>query len=357
MKSWLDYLIELRLQGETAISIAITATKGSVPRAAGTRMVVTTSDVFGTIGGGHLEYKAIDIARNMLATHAPAQAARFPLAASLGQCCGGLVNLLFEPVAPDAEWVDAVRQFERSRIPCVIVTPLRGGAATAKLVVSQDANCGTLGAVTSDTAAITIARQRLDSLQTADLMRFAGVECWFEIHRALDFNVVIFGAGHVGRALVKILAELPCSIDWIDSRDDEFPDMTYPGVEKRICDFPEDEVARAPAGSFFLVMTHSHALDQLICERILLRGDFTYFGLIGSISKRRQFERKLTARGVPAARFADMICPIGATGIDSKEPMAIAVSVALEIMQYRLATQRQSLRKGESVGVARSASR
>lgn len=355
MKHWLDYLSELRARGETAISILITSTKGSVPREAGTRLVVTTFDVFGTIGGGHLEFKAIQIARDMLATRAPAQAARFPLGASLGQCCGGLVNLLFEPVAPDAEWVEALLQLERNRTPSVIVTPLCGGAAKDKLVVSRDASCGTLGAVTADAEAITIARQQFTSLQPVARLRVAGIEYLFERQTVPDFNVVLFGAGHVGRALAKILAELPCTVEWIDSRCDEFPDAAYPGVNKLVSDFPEDEVARASAGSYFLVMTHSHAIDQLICERILLRGDFTYFGLIGSLSKRRQFERKLAARGVPVARFADMVCPIGNAGIDSKEPMAIAVSVAIEMMQYRLAMQRQSHRAGEHAGVARSA--
>lgn len=357
MKQWLDTLGELRQHGEPAISIVITATKGSVPREAGTRMVVTTADVFGTIGGGQLEFRTIQIARDMLATRALAQAARFPLAASLGQCCGGLVSLLLEPVAPDAEWVETMLQFKRNRITCIIVTPLCSGAAGDKLVVSRDAVSGTLGAASTDAEASLIARQRLHSLQPTARLRVAGIEYLFEIHLVADFNVVIFGAGHVGRALVKILAELPCRIGWIDSRDNEFPEENYPDVEKHVSDYPEDEVARMPAGSYFLVMTHSHALDQLICERILLRGDYAYFGLIGSILKRRQFERKLTARGVPAARVAEMVCPIGNIGIDSKEPMAIAVSVAMEIMQYQDAAQRQTLRDGEFVGVARAASR
>ena len=357
MKQWLDNLSELRARGETAISILITSTKGSVPREAGTRIVVTTSDVFGTIGGGHLEFKAIQIARDMLATRAPVQAARFPLGASLGQCCGGLVNLLFEPIAPDAKWVEALFQFARNRTPCIIVTPLCGGASKDKLVVSQDATCGTLGAVTADAEAITVARQRLHSPRPIAVMRAAGSDCLFERQSVPDFNVVIFGAGHVGRALVKILAELPCTVEWIDSRCNEFPDAAYPGVNKLVSDFPEDEVARASAGSYFLVMTHSHAIDQLICERIMLRGDFTYFGLIGSLSKRRQFERKLASRGVPVARLAEMVCPIGNVDIDSKEPMAIAVSVTMEIMQVRLAMQRQTRCDGDFAGVARSASR
>lgn len=342
MRRWLDFLAEIQSRGEPAISIVITTTKGSVPRETGTRMIVTTSEVFGTIGGGHLEFKAIEIAQDMLATCAPVQLKRFPLGASLGQCCGGLVNLLFEPVAPNATWIDSLQQLERSRTPCVVVTPLRGDATAGKLVVSRDAISGTLGAVTLDASAIAIATQRLATRQPAATLRVAGDEFFFEAQRAPDFNIVLFGAGHVGRALVKILSELPSTVEWIDSRDGEFPDADFAGVKKRVSEFPEDEVANAPTGSYFLVMTHSHALDQLITERILLRGDFAYFGLIGSVSKRRQFERKLVARGVPSSRIAEMACPIGARGIDSKEPMAIAVSIAMELMRHRSEIQQRS---------------
>ena len=82
-------------------------------------------------------------------------------------------------------------------------------------------------------------------------------------------------------------------------------------------------------------MTHSHAQDEVLAERILARGDFAYFGLIGSASKRRQFERRLEARGTSRARLATMTCPIGITGIVGKEPEVIAIAVAAELLQVR----------------------
>ncbi len=337
MSVWLDHLKAAQLRALPGISIAVASTKGSVPREAGTRMLVTPAEVFGTIGGGHLEFKAIEIARDMLSNGGSQQLQRFPLGASLGQCCGGLVNLLFEPVASNADWVDQVSDFSKQGKACLAVTPVRGD--TGKLLVTADDQLGSLGSATLDVEVAAIARQRLSGKDVSTLLAVAGIEYFFELIPAPDFNVVLFGAGHVGRALVKILADLPCSISWIDSRDEEFPTQIPSQVDKRVNEFPEDEVASAPSGSYFLVMTHSHQLDQAICERILRRNDFAYFGLIGSLSKRRQFERRLISRSIASDQIASMACPIGANGIASKEPMAIAIAVAAELLQRHQALQ------------------
>ena len=143
---------------------------------------------------------------------------------------------------------------------------------------------------------------------------------------------MLFGAGHVGRALVQVLAALPCRVTWVDARESEFPISVPDNVTVVATDMPEAEVAAAPRGAYFLVMTHSHPLDQTLAEAILRRGDFAYFGLIGSISKRRQFERRMSQRGFSEASFKDMTCPIGVPGITGKEPSTIAVAVAAAIV-------------------------
>ena len=323
------------------IAIAVASTKGSVPREAGTRMLVTSTEIFGTIGGGHLELRATQIARDMLASGGPSSLLRFPLSASLGQCCGGLVNLLFEPVMPAENWIGNILAFRQQGRRCIVVTPTQGSLAAGKLLVSAGEDVGSLGSEMRDREISAIAKQRLLGNQPSTLLTVASNEYFFEFIPAPDFNVVLFGAGHVGRAVIRILAELPCNITWIDSREEEFPAAIPHGVQKRVNDFPEDEVSSALPASYFLVMTHSHQLDQAICERILLRRDFAYFGLIGSLSKRRQFERRLMARGIPEGHLANMICPIGAGGIGSKEPMAIAVSVAAELLLQRQAILRR----------------
>src|SRR4029077_9143080 len=106
-----------------------------------------------------------------------------------------------------------------------------------------------------------------------------------------------------------------------------------PNVEIVCSDAPEADVDAAPSDAYFLVMTHDHALDERLAERILRRGDLAYFGLIGSLPKRRQFEQRMARRGMPVERFAAMTCPIGIEGIEGKEPAVIAVAVVAQLLQ------------------------
>jgi xanthine dehydrogenase accessory factor len=145
-------------------------------------------------------------------------------------------------------------------------------------------------------------------------------------------HVMLFGAGHVGASLVRALGELPCNITWIDEREDMFPASMPNNVTTEATDTPETFVDHAPAGTFFLVMTHSHALDQRLAECILRRADIGWFGLIGSLTKRRQFEHRLRERGIDDARLAHMTCPIGIDGINGKEPAVIAASVCAQLL-------------------------
>jgi xanthine dehydrogenase accessory factor len=336
MSGWVDTLVRLRDAGPPAVVVTVMSTKGSVPRGAGTKMIVTAGDVYGTIGGGHLEHKAIAIARDQLGAPAASDAAvrRFPLGASLGQCCGGLVNLLFEPLERDCEWLDALASVHRAGDDAVVVTATDREAAQGKLVVTANAVHGSIDA-TLDARAIAAARALLAANESARVETIEGHALFVDPVRATDFRIVLFGAGHVGRAIVHILAGLPCRVTWVDERDIEFP-RDVPANTTVVCtEAPEAEVAAAPAGVYFLVMTHSHAIDETLAEAILNRGDYAYFGLIGSMTKRRTFEKRMERRGMPAERFATMTCPIGIAGIPGKEPAAIAIAVAAELLQVR----------------------
>jgi xanthine dehydrogenase accessory factor len=338
MNDWVGELQRLRREGTAAVLVTVASIKGSAPREPGAKMIVTAGDAHGTIGGGHLEHQAIAIARDLLARGADGTLRRFPLGASLGQCCGGLVNLLFDPVSTTAEWVDALATFRREGTPCVLVTAAHGVAHAGKLVVTSDGAIGALG-FGVDMQAAEIARALLANGESVRLMQIGAPDApalfLFEPQRAADFSIVLFGAGHVGRALVPMLAGLPCHITWVDSRDDQFPRDLPANVMVACTDAPTSEVDAAAPGSYFLVMTHSHALDQELAETILARSDFAYFGLIGSMSKRRAFEQRMKNRGVPPARFRHMTCPIGVPGISGKEPAAIAIAVAAEVLQAR----------------------
>ena len=336
MRNWIDTLGALAAARTPAVLVTVVAAKGSVPRLPGTRMLVGAEAIHGTIGGGHLEFKAIDIARDLLVTRGPAALHRFPLGATLGQCCGGLAQLLFEPVGERSVWLDAVAKAQAEGADCVLITPVRGDAAEGRLVVTATGVSGTLGSAARDDAAVTLARTAL-AARGESRLRMLGeadaIECFIDVLRQPELRVVLFGAGHVGRALVRALAGIHCRITWIDTRDDAFPAEVPSQVECVATDAPEAEVTAAPAGAHFLVMTHSHAQDEVLAERILARDDFAYFGLIGSTAKRRQFEQRLAARGVERARLDRMTCPIGISGIAGKEPDVIAIAVAAQVLQ------------------------
>jgi len=146
-------------------------------------------------------------------------------------------------------------------------------------------------------------------------------------------HLVLFGAGHVGAAVVRALAGLPCRVTWVDERDDLFPATVPANVTVEATDTPEAIVAQAPHGASYLVMTHSHALDQRLSEAILSRPGVGWFGLIGSHTKRKQFEHRLRARGIDPARIDAMACPVGVPGITGKQPAVIAASVAAQLLQ------------------------
>jgi xanthine dehydrogenase accessory factor len=315
MTAWVKTLLQLHERGEPAVLVTVAATRGSAPREAGTAMVVGPNHVHGTIGGGHLELRAIEIARDLLREPRPREMRRFPLGASLGQCCGGIVELLFERIGARAEWLPVLSRAVEEARPVTLVREATG-SAEPRIVEADPREHVT----------------RLD--RDAD-----GKTLLVQPLRAAALQIRLFGAGHVGRALVRALAGIDCRIVWADERSGEFPPDIPGNVIAEAPDAPVDLVHRAAADSYFIVMTHSHALDFELSEAILRRGDFRWFGLIGSLTKRRRFEQRLAARGLAAAALARMVCPIGVAGIKSKEPAAIAVAVAAQILQVYEAQQ------------------
>jgi xanthine dehydrogenase accessory factor len=349
---WVEPLAgALALDGQAVLAV-VASTQGSAPREPGAAMVISRTDAHGSIGGGHLEFEALRIARDALASPAThgAWIVRFPLAARLGQCCGGVATLAFCKVDRRARtWVDGALTCVRTNAPYAVVT--QSAHATGdndSLLVTQDDTRGTLGNPPLDSAAIALARARLaGTAQGAALVRFAegdGPTLLVQIERPDPFEVLVFGNGHVGRALVDVLAVVPADVRWIDSRAGDFPRRVPRNVDVVITDAPEDELLHAPAGAFVVVTTHSHPLDLALIETALARDDLGYVGLIGSQSKRAQFERRLAARGHPPDAFARVHCPIGARGspIKGKHPGAIAIAIAAALIVVREASARSS---------------
>ncbi len=296
-------------RGETAMLVHVAQIQGSAPREAGARMRVGKSDIFATIGGGELEYRAIDHARRLLAEGA-AGWVDWSLGPELGQCCGGRVVLAFEPFAPaDAEFVKKLVESERS-----------GANLIRKLNIGSGVAFDRSPAMAATGAPAASARRRGEVLDLTLAVGDARPPLW------------LFGAGHVGRAVVDALALLDFAITWIDGRAGQFPDPPPAGIRCQELAMPELIVDEAPDGTSFLVMTHSHPLDEEICAAVLADGRFAYLGLIGSATKRTLFERRLAARGLTPDAIARIHCPIGLPGIHDKRPAAIAASVAADLL-------------------------
>ena len=349
MAEWVRQLALALARAGRAVVVTVAHAAGSTPREAGTTMIVTEDDIAGTIGGGHLEYVAIGMARDALTNAAlPAPwVVRFPLAARVGQCCGGVATLAFSALdASKAVWVDKALACVRGHTAFTLVSRIGGNAGY--LLVTLDDSTGSLGDALLDSTGVALARQRLQADATgaslANVAAGAATTLLLHVVSPRPFDVLVFGNGHVGRALVQVLGALPARVRWIDEREDEFP-VTVPGnVEIVATNAPEDLLRHAPRGAYVVVMTHSHALDFDLIESALRRDDWQYVGLIGSRSKRSQFEKRLVARGVAPDVIARVVCPIGigpSPGLSSKEPGVIAVAVAAELLALRERTGRQ----------------
>jgi xanthine dehydrogenase accessory factor len=336
MNEWIGELCDLSAAGEAAVLVTVAGIRGSSPREIGAKMIVSASETFGTIGGGQLEYQATRIAAGMLEADRP-MLRSFPLGPSLGQCCGGVVEILFEPLAGGMPgWLRDLSALHGQCEPAVIVTRI-STTAPAKIVVTANDVFGTGDTVER---VVTTARDVLRERRGA----CRNVQEFYELVIAPDFDIAVFGAGHVGSAVVAALSVLECNIRWIDSRRHIFRDVPA-NVRPVEADDPTLEVAAMPRGSYYLVMTHSHALDFELCDRILRREDAHYCGLIGSLTKRRRFLKRFRQQEMPRAMLDRLVCPIGVDGITGKKPAEIAISVAAEILALR-EQQTQSARAG-----------
>jgi xanthine dehydrogenase accessory factor len=291
--------------------VVIVQHAGSSPREDGASMLVWRDGQSGTIGGGALEWEATTRAR--LALEAGDRVDKVPLGPELGQCCGGAVMLLTEV------WTAArlatisgdvyVRRYigDRAEMPLKVANRLRRARSGSHVLVTEQ------------------------------------IQGWFiEPIARPTRQVWVWGAGHVGRAIVQVLAPLPgVAITWIDTSSDRFPDGTFERVEKVVTEDLGTHAMSAPEGVEHLVLTYSHALDLELCHRLLQRG-FRSCGLIGSATKWARFRSRLGALGHSVEAVGRIRCPIGDPSL-GKHPQAIAVGVAAEMLrapQVRLGEKR-----------------
>jgi len=281
--------------------VVVAETKGSAPREIGAAMLVTADDTTGTIGGGALEYEAIRLARSALLDGSD-RLDRHPLGPGLGQCCGGAVTVLTE--IWDSTRLDTVTGD-------LVARPLPGTAPEAPLPVRR---------------LMSTARSAGD----APKPRIVGdwmVEPVLKPHR----EIWIWGAGHVGRAIVGVMAPMPeFTIRWADTDKGRFPAIIPENVETLSAENPADLVSISPAHADHLVLTFSHAFDLEICHRLLAQ-PFRSLGLIGSATKRARFRSRLKSLGHSPGQIDRMRCPIGNPKL-GKHPQQIALGVAAELL-------------------------
>ena len=245
-----------------AILVRVAEARGSTPRGTDAAMLVTQHATQGTIGGGQLEFHAIDVARDLMVAGARQQRLAIALGAHLGQCCGGHVTLEFSCASPQSAAMLAQDE-----------------AALARTFVP----------------------------------------------------VLIFGAGHTGRALASALAPLPFAVTLVDDRADTLGELPA-NIATRRLDDPVVAIFEARPHTAFVILTHSHALDYRLTQAALLRGDAAYAGMIGSATKRARFARWFLACAGTQAQLATLVCPIGGAAVADKHPAVIAALTAAQLL-------------------------
>ena len=327
MRVW-ERLAEMVAAHGGAAMVSVHAVKGSTPREAGARLIVRPDGAFhGTIGGGQLEWEALAQARRSLERgERRAQMIDRSLGPDLGQCCGGRVTLLIETFdRRDADELARLAQAEDEGAAEALCS-FRDDGRVRRVPEGARPAGGTEGRAVR--SAGPLPSRHADGSGAGELR-------WTEPFGESRTPLLLFGAGHVGRALVLALAPLPFRVRWIDGREDAFPSHMPANVTPVRSGAPEAELALGPPGAFVLVMTHAHPLDLAITAAALGRSDLPFVGLIGSATKQARFERRFRAAGLAENRIASLVCPIGLPGIRGKEPAVIAASVTAQLLQER----------------------
>lgn len=275
---------------KNVVRVVICGFEGSSPRETGASMLFWDEGQSDTIGGGALEMEATRIAQELLRQDGAwlRRTRTITLGPSLGQCCGGSVSILAERFT----------KFELTQIP--------PDAPFARAMTSGVPNAP-------------------PSFWNSDTqINVAGGQV-IEIPIPAPTPLWLYGAGHVGRALVHALNDLPFQITWVDTDRTRFPSNIPTYADALVAHAPADAVKHAPPDAHHFVMTYSHTLDLEICHQVLSTR-FQFLGLIGSTTKRARFHARLRKLGHSDATIARLNCPIGDPEL-GKTPAAIALGV------------------------------
>ena len=303
MNGWLSSLRTQLEAGQNVALVMIANVRGSSPRDKGAYMIVGKDSFIGTIGGGALEYQALQIARSLIDQSADTPFQRHwrdvALGPNLGQCCGGHVTLLFECYASSmGEEIHKISQGEGT---------ILHGASSDEMPENADKPPYHYQAhPRSFTSALNDRRD----------------------------NLYIYGAGHVGRALIEVTGGLGLRRFWVDDDKARFPESIATDVEAVIAKDMSIITHHAPPNSYHIILTYSHQIDEEIVKKLLVRGEFLQLGLIGSLTKAARFKSRFQKEGLSDEVIDRMICPIGLPDITSKKPAHVALSIAGQIASW-----------------------
>jgi xanthine dehydrogenase accessory factor len=255
---------------------------------------------------------------------------------------------------PAKTWFDALHQCQQQGKSYVLVTLLATAGSTprnagTKMLICDDSTFDTIGGGHLEFEVIKQARNLLlENSATQKVVHYplssklgqccgGATNVLFEAFTEHTQHIAIYGAGHVSRALIPILAQLPLQISWIDNRQemlDEIAQQSQPNnVTLLASEHPTDTINTLPSNCWVLIMTHSHQLDFEIVEAALAREDITFVGMIGSDTKARRFKTRLAHREFQQQDIHRLISPVGVLNIPGKRPIEVAVSMAAQLIQ------------------------
>ncbi len=315
MHDWCATLATELTAGRTIVMVTVVEVLGSAPCAPGSKLLVAPDRLWGTVGGGNLEYTAIEQARKLTQSDRASLLQSLPLGPILSQCCGGRVTLLYERLTADHATIFARAEQNGGRFEthvdvedyCRRYVP-KGGASVP-----------------------------------AGSMLAHGI--WHEPVHAERRQIVIFGGGHIGKALVQVLGQAPCDLLVVDPRAEVRAELSAQ-VAVRSDDSADQLDAWWQPSSVAIILTHSHELDYRWTKALLRRDDVAWCGVIGSKTKKVRFLRRFREDGIAEARIAQLVCPIGLPGLNSKHPGLVAISVAAQILPLLAALSHA--RRGQS---------
>jgi xanthine dehydrogenase accessory factor len=348
------------------VRVVIASMRGSAPRDPGACLLITPTGIEGTIGGGHLELEAIESARALLDADEGEPAVHIRplvLGRDLRQCCGGAVQLWFERfTAADLPLLQAAAHAAQNSDSAMLESDFDGVRVTRWLIDAKAPESLRLVKSIAATHQSEEFRRKRDGVRKLRTHAAAPLGDSDQVNEPSDTDtgsfpslqftpssahagtllerlsapkqaLWVFGAGHVGQAVVRALSELPFDVTWVDSRPGVLPTSLPANVRPLGEPQPTELLTEAPEGAMYLVLTHDHSLDYSLCYAILQRNAFAWLGLIGSESKAASFRSRLRKDGISQALVEKLVCPIGIEGIESKAPAAIAVAVAAQLLQ------------------------